>query len=344
MKLLVTGGAGFIGSHFVRRWLATHPADDVVTLDALTYSGVRATVEELAAHPRYRFLEGDIGDRSLVQELLVGCDVVVHFAAETHVDRSITNPTPFVRTNVEGTQVLLGCAVARKVRRFVHISTDEVYGPILEGAHAEEAPLRPRSPYAASKAAGDLLVHASQETYGLSAVLVRPTNAFGPRQLPEKFIPLCVTNAMANRPIPIYGDGRQRRQWLFVEDLCCAIERVVEAGVPGAVYNVGSPWEYQNVDVARLILALLDRQETLLERVADRPGHDRRYALQDAKMRALGWAPQVSFEEGLRRTVVWYREHPGWWQPLQERLRGDPYHWLNRPAGSGARQAAGVPH
>ncbi|MBI4323044.1 MAG: dTDP-glucose 4,6-dehydratase [Candidatus Omnitrophica bacterium] len=344
MKMLVTGGAGFIGSHFVRHWLNAHPQDEVVNLDLLTYSGVRATVEELAGHPQYHFINGDIRDRTMVQQAMAGCEVVVHFAAETHVDRSITDPTPFVRTNVEGTQVLLDCAVARKVRRFVHISTDEVYGPILEGAHAEEAPLRPRSPYAASKAAGDLLVHAYQETYGLSAVLVRPTNAFGPRQLPEKFIPLCVTNAMANQPVPIYGDGRQRRQWLFVEDLCCAIERVVEAGVPGAIYNVGSPWEYQNVDVARLVLALLDRQETLLERVADRPGHDRRYALQDAKMRALGWAPQVSFEEGLRRTVVWYREHPDWWQPLQERLRDDPYHWLNRPAGSGARQAAGVPH
>ncbi len=344
MRVLVTGAAGFIGSHFTRYWLQQHPADEVVTLDALTYAGVRATVEELSGHSRHRFIEGTICDAATVQAAMAGCELVVHFAAETHVDRSIADAAPFLRTNVDGTHTMLRCAAQAGVRRFVHMSTDEVYGPILEGAHAEEAPLRPRSPYAASKAAGDLLVFAHQETYQLPAVIVRCTNVFGTRQLPEKFIPLSLTNALEDRPLPIYGDGQQRRAWLFVEDLCQAMELIAQRGEAGAIYNVGSAWEFPNLDVARAILKLLGKPQTLLTFVADRPGHDWRYALDDRRLRALGWAPQVSFEEGLRRTVVWYREHPDWWQPLQERLRDDPYHWLNRPAGSGARKAAGVPH
>lgn len=340
MKLLVTGAAGFIGSHFVRYWLDQHPTDEVTTLDALTYAGVRATVEELAGHPRHRFLEGDVCDPGLVQEGLQGCDVVVHFAAETHVDRSITNAAPFLRTNVEGTQTMLRCAGEARVKRVVHMSTDEVYGPILEGAHDESAPLNPRSPYAASKAAGDLLVHAHRETYGLPAVVVRCTNVFGPRQLPEKFIALSITNALQDLPLPIYGDGQQRRAWLFVEDLCRAMERVALDGEVGTVYNVSSAAEHPNLDVAKRILAVLGKPAELLRFVQDRPGHDRRYAMQDARLRALGWRPQVEFEDGLRRTIAWYQEHPAWWQPLKERLREDPYHWLDRPARSGAGRTA----
>jgi len=342
MKLLVTGGAGFIGSNFVRYWLTDHPDDEVVTLDLLTYAGVRGNVEELADHPRHRFCQGDICDDAAIRQAMQGCDVVANFAAETHVDRSITNATPFIRTNVEGTQTILRGALELRITRAIHISTDEVYGPILRGAHAETAALNPRSPYAASKAASDLLVHAYRETYGLSAIIVRPTNAFGPRQFPEKFIALCITNAVEDEPIPIYGDGLQRRNWLFVEDLCRAIELILEQGQEGAIYNVGSPWELTNLEVAKTILRLLEKPERLLQFVPDRPGHDRRYAMASAQLSQLGWHPRMPFDEGLRRTIAWYRDHPTWWQPLKAKLREDPYHWLNRTLGSSPRQTAGA--
>ena len=338
MRLLVTGGAGFIGSHFVEHWLAHHPGDEVVTLDRLTYSGLRATIDGLANHPRHRFLQGDVCDPDAVQDAMQGCDTVVHFAAETHVDRSITNAQPFVRTNVEGTQTLLECAVKLKVTRFLHVSTDEVYGPILEGAHAETAGFNPRSPYAASKAAGDLLVRAYQETYGLPGIIVRPTNTFGPRQFPEKFIPLCITNALEGLPLPLYGDGQHRRSWIFVGDLCRAIERILDGGAVGAIYNISSPWERENLQVARAILQHLAKPEALMTFVPDRPGHDRRYAMDGSRLSQLGWRAGVAFEEGLRRTIAWYRDHPEWWQPLKARLREDPYHWLNRTPRSSPRQ------
>jgi len=342
MRLLVTGGAGFIGPHFIRHWLKHHADDEVVTLDLLTYAGVRASVEELAGDPRHQFLQGDICDPVTVQQAMQGCEIVVHFAAETHVDRSITNAAPFVRTNVEGTQVLLRGALEAEVKRFIHISTDEVYGPILDGAQTEEASLAPRSPYAASKAAADLLVHAYQQTHELPALIIRPTNAFGPRQFPEKFIPVCITNALEDQPLPLYGDGLHRRGWLFVEDLCRAIERILEAGEVGTIYNVGSGGERANVDVAKLILQLLGKPQTLIQHVPDRPGHDRRYAMDDTKLRSLGWRPRVTFEDGLRATIVWYRDHPQWWRPLKARLREDPYHWLHRTPGPSPRQAVGA--
>jgi len=338
MKVLITGGAGFIGSHFVRDRLTRYPTDDVVTLDLLTYAGVRATVEELTDHPRHRFVHGDICDPEAVRLAMRGCELVVHFAAETHVDRSITNAAPFLRTNIEGTHTLLH--VAHELgARFVHISTDEVYGPILEGAHTDASPLNPRSPYAASKAAADLLVRAHQETYGLQAVVVRPTNVFGPRQLPEKFIPLCITNALEDLPIPIYGDGQHRRGWLFVHDLCDAVNRVIHTGKTGEIYNVNSPWEFPNVVVAKTILRCLEKSESLLESVPDRPGHDRRYAMDASPLMRLGWRSTTTFEDGIRDTIAWYGGHPAWWQPLKARLREDPYHWLNRSVGTGARQA-----
>lgn len=336
MKLLVTGGAGFLGSHFVRGWLDGHPSDQVVTLDLLTYAGLRSAVEELAGHPRHRFLQGDICDEEMVRQAMHGCEAVVHFAAETHVDRSIVDARPFLRTNVEGIRALLHGAVALGVKRFISVSTDEVYGPILDGAHTEEAPLRPRNPYAASKAAGDLLVHAYQETYGLPAIVVRPTNAFGPRQFPEKLIPLCLTNALEDALLPLYGDGLHRRSWIFVADLCRAIERVLEAGTIGTVYNVSSPWELENLQVARAILGELSKPDTLITYVPDRPGHDRRYAMDGSRMAQLGWRPRVTFEEGLRATSAWYRDHPEWWQPLKARLREDPHHGVDRTARSGA--------
>ena len=340
MRLLITGGAGFIGSHVVRHWLERHPADEVVNLDVLSYAGSQAAIEELARVPNHRFIQGDIADPAVVKQAMEGCELVVHFAAETHVDRSITNAAPFLRTNVEGTQVLLHHAVHLGLPRFIHMSTDEVYGPIAQGAHAESAPFNPRSPYAASKAAGDLLVRAYQETYGLSAVIVRCTNVYGPRQFPEKFIPLCITNALTGQPLPLYGDGLQRRGWLFIDDCCRAIECLITQGVPGMAYNISSPWERANVEAARMILRVLEQPSDLIRFVPDRPGHDRRYAMDGARLAALGWRPEVPFDDGLRTTIAWYQQHAAWWRPLKERLREDPYHWLNRPPGSGTRQAA----
>lgn len=334
MKLLVTGGAGFIGSHFIHRWLTRHPADQIVTLDALTYAGSRERLADVDP-ARHRFLRGSVGEPEVVREAVSGCEVVVHFAAETHVDRSITDAVPFIRTNVEGTYVLLREAQAAGVKRFLHVSTDEVYGPILEGAVTESASLAPRSPYAASKAAGDLLVQAARETFGLPAIIVRPTNVFGPWQFPEKFIPLCITRAAEAVPIPLYGDGRQRRAWLFVADCCEAIERLVEQGEVGASYNLAGGVERENRETATLILSQIGRPESLLEFVADRPGHDRRYAMDDAKLRALGWQPRTPFEQGISDTITWYLEHREWWKPLAQKLRDDPAHWLNRPAGPG---------
>jgi dTDP-glucose 4,6-dehydratase len=342
MRLLVTGGAGFIGSHFIRSWRAAHPADEVVNLDCLSYAGSRERVSDLEQQPAYRFIQGDICDPELVRQAIGGCRMVVHFAAETHVDRSITNAAPFLRTNVEGTQILLEAARERGVERFIHVSTDEVYGEILDGAVDEQARLAPRSPYAASKAAGDLLAQAHHATHGLPTIVVRPTNIFGPAQLPEKFIPLCIANATDALPVPLYGDGTQRRAWLFVEDLCSALRVVIERGEVGAVYNVASGHEQANLDTARQILSLLDRPRDLIRFVEDRPGHDRRYGMNDAKLRAMGWRPTTAFDQGLSQTVRWYLQHAAWWRPLTQRLREDPYHWLDRTSGSGPRPAARV--
>ncbi len=340
MRLCVTGGAGFLGSRFVESWLAQHPADQVVVLDLLTYAGSRERLAQGEGTGRCRFLQGDIGDRPTAERAMAGCELAVHFAAETHVDRSITNAAPFLRTNVEGTYLLLAAAQAVGVRRVLHVSTDEVYGPVLSGAADETAPLSPRSPYAASKAAGDLLAQAFRSTHGLAVTIVRPTNIFGPYQLPEKFIPLCIANATDGLPVPLYGDGRQRRSWLFVEDFCRALTVAIERGAPGEIYNLGSGSEQENLETALKILTLLGRPTSLIRHVEDRPGHDRRYALDDRKLRSLGWTPTTTFTEGLAATVAWYREHAGWWRPRAQRLREDPSHWLNRAARPGPEQAA----
>lgn len=337
MRLVVTGGAGFLGSHFIRSWLAWQPDGQVTNVDALTYAGSPARLADVARSARYRFCQADVSDGQAIGPLLEGCDTVVHFAAETHVDRSIVDAAPFLRTNIEGTYVLLQQARAHGVKRFIHISTDEVYGPVLSGAVDERAPLSPRSPYAASKAAADLLVQAYRDTYGLPAIVVRPTNIFGPWQLPEKFIPLCITNGCEGLPVPIYGDGQQRRAWLHVSDFCEALRVILECGAIGLIYNVGSGREQPNLEVARAVLTALDRPAELLQFVADRPGHDRRYAMDDANARALGWQPRLSFEQGLRETMDWYRGHTEWWSPLAQQLRQDPDHWLDRAARAGAR-------
>ena len=342
MRLLVTGGAGFIGSHFIRAWRQRHPGDTLVNLDRLTYAGVLSRLADLDGAANYRFVQGDVCDREVVDQAMHGCELVVHFAAETHVDRSITDAAPFLRTNVEGTHVLLQAAQACGVTRFLHVSTDEVYGPILQGAVDERAPLAPHSPYAASKAAGDLLVQACHKTYGVPTLIVRPTNIFGPGQLPEKLIPLCLARSWDEQPIPVYGDGKQSRNWLFVRDACDAIGQVITHGAIGEIYNIGSGHEQTNLETVRQILSLTGRSSDLIEFVADRPGHDRRYAMDDTKLRALGWQPRMSFTEGLRETIAWYREHAAWWRPLVQRLREDPYHWLNRSARPSAQQPSGA--
>ena len=311
MRILVTGGAGFIGSHFVKRLRAA--GEQVVVLDKLTYSGNRANLAGCDAE----FLEGDICDPDAVAEAAVGCDAVVNFAAETHVDRSILGPADFILTDVLGTQVLLDRVRAAGIPRYVQVSTDEVYGD-LEGAarSREDDPLRPSSPYSASKAAGDLQTLAYVRTYGLDASISRGANTYGPNQYPEKLVPLFVTNALDGLPLPLYGDGRQVREWLHVEDHCAAIELVLREGGGGEIYNVGGE-ERENADVARRIASLTGADESLIRHVEDRPGHDRRYALDDSKLRALGWSPAAAFEAGLAATVDWYRENRPWWEPIK---------------------------
>ncbi|PIQ82245.1 MAG: dTDP-glucose 4,6-dehydratase [Candidatus Omnitrophica bacterium CG11_big_fil_rev_8_21_14_0_20_64_10] len=319
MTVLVTGGAGFIGSHFVRSLLRSDSADQIVNLDNLTYAGSRDNLADLSGEKRHRFIQGDVADPRAVAEAVAGCDQVVHFAAETHVDRSIRDATAFLRTNVLGTQTVLEAARQAGVKRYIQISTDEVYGPVAEGAADESAPLNPSSPYAASKTAGDHLVNAQRITYGLPVLIVRASNNYGPHQFPEKFLPLMITNALQDKPLPIYGDGLYAREWLFVEDFCEGIRLLMERGAVGEVYNIGSEDHRINLEVARRILKTLGKPESLLQHVTDRPGHDRRYAIRSAKIRALGWKPRHSFEAGLEQTIGWYRDHADWWRAARAR-------------------------
>jgi dTDP-glucose 4,6-dehydratase len=312
--VLVTGGCGFIGSNFVRYLLETDPNVSVVNLDALTYAGNPANLADLEAHPRYRFVRGDVADPEAVRAALAGADSVIHFAAESHVDRSIRDSTPFVRTNVVGTQVLLDAARAAGARRYVQVSTDEVYGSLgPTGAFTEETPLAPNSPYAASKAAADLLVRSYAHTYGLPAVVTRCSNNYGPYQFPEKLIPLFVTNLLRGEPVPVYGDGRQVRDWVHVRDHCAGVYAAWRRGAPGEVYNFGGRCERTNLELTYLLLDLLGKPRSLVRYVPDRPGHDRRYAIDCSKAeRELGWAPTVPFEEGLRETIRWYQANAAW--------------------------------
>jgi dTDP-glucose 4,6-dehydratase len=328
MRVLVTGGCGFIGSHFVRRLVVG--GDDVVVLDKLTYAGSRARLDGV----EYAFLHGDIADSSMVRRAAEGCDAVVNFAAETHVDRSILDAASFIQTDVVGAHVLLESARAAGTR-FIQVSTDEVYGDVPPAASADENdPLRPSNPYSASKAAADLQVLAYVRTYEVDASITRGGNTYGPYQHPEKLIPLFVTNALTGLPLPLYGDGGQRRQWLHVEDHCAAIDLVLRRGERGAVYNIGGE-ERDNVSITELILRLTDADASLVRHVSDRPGHDRRYSVDSTRIRALGWAPRARFEDGIAATVAWYRERRDWWEPIKsgeyanyyeaqyaERLRG----------------------
>jgi dTDP-glucose 4,6-dehydratase len=314
MRILVTGGAGFIGSTFVRL-LLEEPDMEVVVLDKLTYAGRRENLDGLDG--QHHFVEGAIEDADAARAAVAGCDAVVNFAAETHVDRSIADQDAFGITHVIGTSKLLAAAREMGVGRYLQVSTDEVYGSIEEGSFTELSPLDPSSPYSATKAGGDLLVSAHAHTYGTEAVICRGSNNYGPRQYPEKLIPLVILNALAGDPVPVYGDGRQVRNWLWVEDFARAIRLVLERGEPGAVYNVGGPDEEENLTLVRRILELCGRNEGLIEHVTDRPGHDRRYSLSSERVRELGWQPQVRLAEGIERTVAWYRENEWWWQPLR---------------------------
>jgi dTDP-glucose 4,6-dehydratase len=317
MKLLVTGGAGFIGSNFVRHVLSAHPDDTVINLDKLTYAGNPANLADVADSPRYTFVHGDVCDAKLVREVAEGVDAIVNMAAETHVDKSLLEPDAFLRTDVFGVFTLLEAVRELNVPRLLHVSTDEVYGSVASGSSREGDPLRPSNPYSASKAGGDLLALAYRQTHGAPVVITRSSNNFGPYQYPEKVIPLFITNAIDGDPLPLYGDGRNVRDWLFVRDNCAAIDLVLRRGGDGEVYNIGGGTEVENIDLTREILRLTGKPESLIRPVKDRAGHDRRYSLDSGKVRALGWAPRHAFADALADTVAWYREHESWWRPLK---------------------------
>jgi len=319
VEVLVTGGAGFIGSNFVRYALATHSDWHVTTLDKLTYAGRLENLGDVMDDPRHHFVRGDISDATVAAPLVAAANLVVHFAAETHVDRSIIGAGDFIHTDVYGTFVLLEAARrASNLRRFVQISTDEVYGSVPMGASREADELKPRNPYAASKAGADRLAYSYWATYGVPVAITRASNNYGPYQFPEKVVPLFITNAIDWQRVPLYGDGLNVRDWLHVRDHCRALDVVIARGIDGEVYNVGGGNEISNIELTRRILDLLGRPESLIQPVADRPGHDRRYCLDTTKLRGLGWRPQADFADGVRETVEWYQDHEWWWRPIKQ--------------------------
>ena len=325
--ILVTGGCGFIGSNFVRYLLETEPDTCVINFDALTYAGNLANVADLVGNPRYRFIKGDVTDREAVRVALVGVDAIVHFAAESHVDRSILDSGPFIRTNVQGTQVLLDAARHVGVSRYVQVSTDEVYGSLgAEGAFTEATPLAPNSPYAASKAAADLLVRSYVHTFGMPALITRCSNNYGPYQFPEKLLPLFISNLLRDEPVPVYGDGLNVRDWIHVRDHCAAVAAVLRKGRPGEVYNIGGRSEWTNIRLTHTLLDLLGKPRSLIRYVADRPGHDRRYAIDCAKIETeLGWKPAIPFEQGLSDTIAWYEANAPWVEQIRSGAYRDYY-------------------
>lgn len=320
-KILVTGGCGFIGSNFIRYMLGKYPDALITNLDLLTYAGNPENLADLKGDKRYKFIRGDIADKTLVNRVMKhGFEVVVNFAAESHVDRSIYSPSDFIRTNILGTQVLLDAAIKYRVPRFIQVSTDEVYGSIeqSQGAFTETSALHPSSPYSASKTAADLLVKAYEKTFGYQAIITRSTNNYGPYQFPEKVIPLFITNALENKPLPLYGDGLNVRDWIYVEDHCRALDTVIRKGKSGEIYNIGGLNERTNLEITKLILKELDKPDRLIKYIKDRPGHDRRYALDIAKIkRELGWKPRYQFEEGIKKTIDWYLQNQTWWQRIK---------------------------
>ncbi|MDO8571208.1 MAG: dTDP-glucose 4,6-dehydratase [bacterium] len=318
MNILVTGGCGFMGSHFIRHILATYPQYSIVNLDALTYCGNPENLKDIQGHPQYLFVKGDITDGSLVNALVSdGIDVIVNYAAETHVDRSILDPKAFITTDVLGTHTLLEAAKRYGVHKYIQISTDEVFGTISSGSFTEHSPFQPNSPYAASKAGGDLLARAYFKTYGVPVIGTHASNCFGPNQYPEKFIPLFITNLLEEKKVPLYGDGQQVREWLYVTDHARAIDHVLHHGGIGERYVIGSGEERSNKEVVDILLSTLDKSEDMVQYVVDRPGHDRRYSVDSSKLRTLGWMPEYTFAEGMGKTIQWYQEHQEWWRPLK---------------------------
>ena len=317
MKLLVTGGCGFIGSNFVRYILKKHPSYKVINLDKLTYCGCKESLKDIEKDKRYKFIKGDICDKKLVGKIIKGCDAILNFAAESHVDRSIKDASSFVSTNVHGTQVLLDAAKKKRIKRFVQISTDEVYGSVQKGSFKETTLLHPNSPYAASKAAGDHLALAYHTTFKLPVIVTRSSNNFGPYQFPEKVIPLFITNLLENKKVPLYGDGLNVRDWLYVLDNCRAIDMILHKGKPGEIYNIGGEYEIPNIKLTRIILKLLNKTYRMIEYVPDRLGHDRRYSLDSKKMKKLGWKPEKDFNAAIRETIKWYENNRSWWKELK---------------------------
>jgi dTDP-glucose 4,6-dehydratase len=329
MKILVTGGAGFIGSNFIKYILSHYPHYKIVNLDKLTYAGNLDNLSDIEDNPNYQFIKGNICDQKLVEKVVEDkIDVIVNFAAETHVDRSIYDPKIFVETNVLGTQVLLESALKFKIERFVQISTDEVYGSLgKQGTFSESSPLLPNSPYSASKASADLLVRSYFKTFGLPAIITRCTNNYGPYQFPEKLIPLFITNALFGQELPIYGDGLYVRDWIYVEDHCKALDLILHKGKIGEIYNISGSCEKTNLEITELILEKLNKPKSLIKHVKDRPAHDRRYALDSSKIRnELGWKPEASFEEGITKTVDWYTANQKWWQKIKTGEYLEYYH------------------
>ena len=320
MKLLVTGGCGFIGSNFIRRVLSSRGAGvSVVNLDKLTYAANPANLADIAGRPNYRFVQGDISDPEAVRGAMEGCTHVVNFAAETHVDRSLLGDASFIETDVRGVFVLLEEARRRGVERFVQISTDEVYGTIPQGSFTEDSPLNPRNPYSASKAGGDRLAYSYWASFRVPVIVTRASNNYGPYQYPEKLIPLFVTNALDDEALPLYGDGRNVRDWLYVEDHAEAIDFLLDHGALGETYNIAGGNEMENIEITRRVLADLGKPESLIRFVDDRPGHDRRYSLDAAKLARAGFTPRTAIADGLSRTIRWYRDHPEWWRPIKEK-------------------------
>jgi dTDP-glucose 4,6-dehydratase len=331
--VLVTGGAGFIGSNFVRHTLKTHPSYRVKNLDKLTYSGNLDNLGDVADDPRYEFVRGDIADSAVVRPLVDKADVVVNFAAESHVDRSIDDPRVFLRSNIEGPYELLEAARASGVERFLQVSTDEVYGEVMSGSSVEGDPLAPRSPYAASKAAGELLVQSYHVTYGVPTIVTRGSNTIGPHQYPEKVVPLFITNALDDEPLPIYGPGTAVRDYLHVDDHCRGIDHALHHGTPGQAYNVGAGNEVNTLELSTAILGALGKPHSLVNHVKDRPGHDQRYSVDTKRLRDAGWRLHHPFEESLGMTIDWYQRNRAWWQPIKQ---GDYARWYERHYGSGA--------
>ncbi|MDO8886355.1 dTDP-glucose 4,6-dehydratase [Candidatus Oleimmundimicrobium sp.] len=316
-RLLITGGAGFIGSNFIRYMLKVHPEYRIINLDKLTYAGNLDNLKDIEGNPNYKFMKGDVCDSSLISNLVKKADVVVNFAAESHVDRSIESPDEFIKTNVLGTNNLLKCSLDAKVKRFVQISTDECYGSIENGSFKETDSLTPNSPYSASKAAGDLIALSYWKTYGFPVVITRSTNNFGSYQYPEKLIPLFITNILEGKKVPLYGDGLNVRDWLYVEDNCEAIDLVLHEGKEGEIYNIGAKNELPNVEVTKMVLDILGKDENFIEYVTDRPGHDKRYSVDISKIKELGWSPRHDFDEALKLTVNWYKDNKWWWEKLK---------------------------